>query len=104
MLTKRSKNYITLIEKNHVLSVLLRPRETSLSDRWSDTHVKKFIKSNLKEKRVLGKNICVCWKRKKKLYRSFFLSEQAHMAAPFSDTIYFLLKIQMSLGKEKLEY
>lgn len=39
--------------------------------------------------------------KKKKLYRSFFLSEQAHMAVPFSDTIYFLLKIQMSLGKEK---
>lgn len=67
-----------------------------------DTHLKKFIiQSQGKKKKVLGKNICVCWKRKKKIVSIFFLSEQAHMAAPFSATIHFLLKIQMSLGEEK---
>lgn len=68
-----------------MLCVLLRLRETSLFDRWNDTHFKKFIIQSQKKK---GKeeHMCLLEKKKKIVPIFFFWSEQAHMAVPFSIT------------------
>lgn len=71
-----------------MLCVLLRLRETSLFDRWSDTHIEKFIIQSQKSKE---EHMCLV-EKKKKIVSIIFLSEQAHMAVPFS-IAYHLLSI-----------